>query len=73
MFYVICKTLSAAPSVSFNQSVYSVSRGDRLVQLVLVLSNPSSVDTTVEVINADTGKQLILLHSLLHYEDNCTL
>ena len=56
MSHAICKSLCVAPSVSFNQSAYSVSKGDGLVQLVLVLSNPSSIDITVEVINTDTGK-----------------
>ena len=57
---LICKPLIAAPSVSFNQSVYSANKGDGLVSLVLVLSNPSSIDMTVEVINSGSGKQLIL-------------
>ena len=57
---LICKPLFAAPSVSFSQSVYSTNKRNGLVSLVLVLSNPSSVDMTVEVINSGSGKQLML-------------
>ena len=67
MFCSICKPLSAAPSVSFNQSAYIANKGSESVQLVLILSNPSSIDITVEVINTDTGKQLIL------YQGCCTV
>ena len=38
-----------AITVSFNQSVYSASETDGTAQLVIILSNPSSVDITVEV------------------------
>ena len=36
-------------TVSFNESAYSVNENEGPVQLVLVLSNPSSTDVTVEV------------------------
>ena len=38
-----------AVTVSFSQSTYSVSEDDGSVQPVLVLSNPSSTDITVQV------------------------
>ena len=37
----------------FSESVYSVNEGDGSVQIGLVLSNPSSTDTTVEVFDTD--------------------
>ena len=39
----------ASLNVSFSQSTYSVNEDDGLVQPVLVLSNPSSTDITVQV------------------------
>ena len=45
-----CKLIFyVAITISFNQSTYSVNEDDRLVQPVLVLSNPSSTDITVLV------------------------
>ena len=41
--------LAIAVVVSFNESVYSVLKDDVVVQPVLVLSNPSSIDITVQV------------------------
>ena len=40
-------------TVSFNQSTYSVDEDDGPVQPVLVLSNPSSTDITVQVRSND--------------------
>ena len=43
----------------FNQSIYSVNENDGQVQPVIVLSNPSSTDITVEVTDEQgtaTGK-----------------
>ena len=37
----------------FNQSMYSVNEDAGLVQPVLVISNPSSTDITVQVTNTD--------------------
>ena len=51
-------------SVKFSQSTYSVNENSGVVQPVLVLSNPSSTDITVEVTSTDgsaTG-ELILFH-----------
>ena len=45
--------------VKFSQSTYSVNEDDGLVQPVLVLSNPSSTDITVQVrdnSNTTTGE-----------------
>ena len=41
--------------VSFNQSIYIVDEDDGPAQPVLVLSNPSSTDITVQVLNEDYG------------------
>ena len=52
--------ISLDTSVKFNQSAYSVNEGNEVLQIVLVLSNPSSTDITVEVLSTDgsaTGKQ----------------
>jgi len=52
--------LPIAITVSFNQSTYSVDEDDRPAQPVLVLSNPSSSDITVQVFSTDgtaTGKE----------------
>ena len=38
-----------ASTITFSRSTYSVNEEDRLVQLVLVLTNPSSTDITVRV------------------------
>ena len=43
------------PTVFFNQSTYSVNEGYGPAQLVLVLSNPSSEDITVQVKNKYDG------------------
>ena len=59
MLLIIC----IAITVSFSQSTYSVNEGDGVVQPVLVLSNPSSADITVQVRSNDntaTGKAITL-------------
>ena len=38
-----------AATVSFNQSVYSVNENEGPVEPVIVLSNPSSTDVTVQI------------------------
>ena len=50
--------------VSFEQSMYSVNENAGPVQLVLVLSNPSSTDITVQVTTTDgssTGEYCSIL------------
>jgi len=50
--------------VSFNQSTYSVNEDDGPAQPVLVLSNPSTTDITVQVSTSDgtaTGKDKSLV------------
>ena len=42
-----------AITVMFGQSKYSVNEHEELSQAVLVLSNPSSTDLTVQVTNTD--------------------
>ena len=46
-------------TVRFNQLTYSVNEDDGSAQLVLVLSNPSSIDITVQIYDTEktaTGK-----------------
>ena len=48
-----------AITVMFSQTTYSVNESDGLAQIGLVLGNPSSTPTTVQVFNTDgsaTGK-----------------
>ena len=40
-------------SVKFSQSAYSVGENSGMVQITLVLSNPSSTDITIQVTNTD--------------------
>ena len=59
MLLIIC----IAVTVSFSQSTYSVNEDDGVVQPVLVLSNPTSTDITVQVRSNDntaTGKVITL-------------
>ena len=54
--------------VSFDQSTYRVNQHDRLVQPVLNLSIPSSIDITVRVFSIDvtaTGKHCLICSQLL--------
>ena len=56
VFYLLVAT------VSFDQSSYNVSEKDGQVQVMLVLSNPSSTDISIEIDNmniAALGKQSI--------------
>ena len=50
-------TLSLDITITFNQSAYSVNEDNGPAQPVLVLSNPSSIDITVQVssINGTAG------------------
>ena len=49
------------PSVTFSQTTYSVDEDDGPAQPVLVLSNPSSTNITVQVITSDvTAKGLTI-------------
>ena len=53
--------LFVAITISFNESTYNVDESAELLQSVLVLSNPSSTNITVEVFSIDgsaTGQQL---------------
>ena len=53
-----------AITVSFEQSMYSVNENAESAQPVLVLSNPSSTDITVQVTNTDgsaTGEYCSIL------------
>jgi len=51
---IIFSTATAfATSVSFSKSAYSVGEDDGLIQPVLVLNSPSSIDITVEIKDSD--------------------
>ena len=47
IFYV--SVYHTATTVSFNQSMYTVIENEGQVQPVIVLSNPSSTDVTIQV------------------------
>ena len=44
-----CLNISVAVTIAFSQSTYSVGEDDGQARSVLVLSNPSSTDITVQV------------------------
>ena len=49
----VCSLFVIATIVMFNQSVYNVDEDTGPAQLILVLSNPSSSDITVQVVTED--------------------
>ena len=52
-------------TISFNQSMYSVNENEGSIQPVLVLSNPSSTDVTVQVTDEEgtaSGKQITMIN-----------
>ena len=49
----VCSLFVLATIVMFNQSMYNVDEDTGPAQLILVLSNPSSSDITVQVITED--------------------
>ena len=51
----------------FNQSMYNVNEDTGLVQPVLVISNPSSTDTTVQVTNTDGSATGEYYSTLINY------
>ena len=53
MFLICCIFLSIAVLVSFVRSTYSVDEDAGPAQLVLVLSNPTSLEFNVTVFNTD--------------------
>ena len=55
LLLILCIATEFATSlnVNFNQSTYSVNENDRILQPVLILSNPSSTDITVQVRSTD--------------------
>ena len=55
----MCKFVYVAATISFNQSSYSIEENDGPVQIGIILSNPSSTDIMIEVLNIHepaTGK-----------------
>ena len=63
-------SLNLVVTISFNQSTYSVDEDDGPAQPVLVLSNPSSTDITVQVFDNDATATsecfLALPYTLMH-------
>ena len=51
--HYICPSYYLVVTISFNQSTYSVDEDDGPAQPVLVLSNPSSTDISVQVRSND--------------------
>ena len=51
LYYVL--PILLVTSVKFSQLAYSVGENNGMVQILLVLSNPSSTDITVQVSNTD--------------------
>jgi len=62
-------TTTFATSVNFSQSTYSVGEDNGSVQPVLVLSNPSMTDITVEIeyINGATTGMLFLILQVINF------
>ena len=61
IMYNYCYFLYAVVAVSFNQRIYTVNEADRLLEVLLVLSNSASFDVTVTVFNTDgsaIGKEI---------------
>ena len=59
-----------APRVNFDQSTYGIDEDKGPVQLMLILSNPSTADITIRVFSNDglaTGEDFILFihHALI--------
>ena len=64
MKMILIFSFHLAIMVSFVQTTYIVNEGDGLVQIGLVLSNPSSTNVTVVVFNTDgsaTGEYCSIL------------
>lgn len=55
-------------TVSFNQSMYSVDEDDGEIQVVLVLSNPSTADIIVQVVDNSSTAIGKLTKFLLIYQ-----
>ena len=53
MWWLFKHTYTAI-TLNFSQSSYSVNEDDGVVQLELILSNPSSTDFTIQVISNST-------------------
>ena len=59
--YTMLYSFSIVTTVSFNQSTYTFNETDGYVYIGLVLSNVSSVDVTVQVLNKDiTASELFI-------------
>ena len=62
----------AVAAVNFANQVYDIVEGTGLVQLMLTLSNPSSYNNTIRVLNADGSATGKLLASHMLYMCNLT-
>ena len=45
--------MHVAPTITFNQSTHTINEDDGLVTIVLILSDPSTTDITVQVLTTD--------------------
>lgn len=60
--YNILYVYHLVTTVSFEQSTYRVNENDGLVQITLILSNPSSSNITVQVTSNDNTAKGIYYH-----------
>jgi len=60
--------VAVAPTVNFNQSTYNVDEDDGPAQPVLVLSDPSSTDITINVFNTDGSATGKIVHMIISVE-----
>ena len=61
-------TFLTVTTVSFNQSTYTVYEEDRYVYIGLVLSDMSSVDVAVQLVNEDiTASELCILYYVIRH------
>ena len=72
---IIVVYTSLAPIVTFDQSTSNVDEDDGPAQPVLVLSNPSSTDITINVFSTDgsaTGKNTLCLSATSKHCHYCS-
>ena len=61
--HLILFVVFVVATISFSQSLYSVAENSGVVEIFMVLSNPSPTDITVQVLNTEgsaTGKNILL-------------
>ena len=63
MFILLVSLFQLAPSVNFSQSTYGIDEDKGPLQLMLILSNPSTTNITIRVFSNDgsaTGEKCII-------------